>query len=295
MDVTCNTCGTKLKIADSKLPPAHMLLVTLTCPKCKKKIIIDRRESTQKPPPQKQTEAQPDKALATDKKAGVTSIKEAAEQKKAAATPIQAGTAQMAPAQKKAEAKPEHEPVPQEKAEIDPEKAAALNKLQDVQQGAFDYEEDTADLLLSLEEGAKLALILEEDSTNKKELKSVAEELSFKAITPKSIREAMGRLLFHHFDLIVLSEGFEGLDLENTPIVHYLNHISMSIRRRIFLVLLSKKFKTMDNMEAFGWSANLVVNTDDISNISLILKKALSDHEKFYKVFTDTLQETGEE
>jgi len=295
MDVTCNTCGTKLKIADSKLPPAHMLLVTLTCPKCKKKIVIDRRESAQKPPPQKHAEAPPAKAPATEKKAEVTSIKEAASQKKAAATPAQAAKAQMAPAQKKAAVKPKYEPIPEEKAVIDPEKAAALNKLQDAQQAAFDYEEDTADLLLSLEEGAKLALILEEDSSNRKELKSVAEELSFRVITPKSVREAMGRLLFHHFDLIILSEGFEGLDLENTPIVHYLNHVSMNIRRRIFLVLLSEQFKTMDNMEAFGWSANLVVNTDDISNISLILKKALSDHEKFYKVFMDTIQEIGKE
>jgi predicted Zn finger-like uncharacterized protein len=292
MDVTCNACGAKLKIADSKLPPAHMLLVTVTCPKCKKKIIIDRRESTQKPPPQKQA-VQPVKGPQTDKRAVVTSGKEPPAQKEAAAATVQAAKAQTAPAQKKAGAKPELKRIPEERTEIDPEKAAALKKMRDMQQAAFDYEEDIADLLLSLEEGAKLSLILVEDSNNRKELKSVVEELSFKAITPKSVREAMGRLLFHHFDLIILSEGFEGLDLEDTPIVHYLNHISMNIRRRIFLVLLSEKFKTMDNMEAFGWSANLVVNTDDISNISLILKKALSDHEKFYKIFMDTLQEVG--
>jgi hypothetical protein len=51
----------------------------------------------------------------------------------------------------------------------------------------------------------------------------------------------------------------------------------------------------MDNMMAFVKSANLVVNPDDISNLALILKKAISDNEKFYKVYMDNLKETGKE
>jgi hypothetical protein len=69
----------------------------------------------------------------------------------------------------------------------------------------------------------------------------------------------------------------------------------MSVRRKVYLVLLSRKFKTLDLMKAFAMSANLVVNPDDISNLALILKKGISDHEKFYKVFVDTLLETGKD
>jgi len=67
----------------------------------------------------------------------------------------------------------------------------------------------------------------------------------------------------------------------------------MSIRRKIFFVLLGDQFKTMDNMRAFGASANLVVNPRDLPDLTLILKKAINDNNQFYKVFMDTLKETG--
>jgi hypothetical protein len=65
------------------------------------------------------------------------------------------------------------------------------------------------------------------------------------------------------------------------------------VRRRIFLVFLSSKFKTMDNMMAFARSANVVINSRDLDKLHLVLKKAISENEKFYKVFTDTLSEVG--
>jgi hypothetical protein len=67
----------------------------------------------------------------------------------------------------------------------------------------------------------------------------------------------------------------------------------MSVRRRIFLALISDNFKTMDNMMAFAMSANVVINTKDIQKLHLILKKAASENERFYKVFMDTMVETG--
>ena len=127
------------------------------------------------------------------------------------------------------------------------------------------------------------------------EINATLEELSYKIVSPSSIQEAMGKIRLHNFDLIMLSDGFDGQGIESNPITHYLNHISMSVRRKIFLVLLGEKFKTMDNMMAFSASSNLVVNPTDISSIGSILKRAFSDHEKFYKVFADTLKEVGKE
>ena len=56
---------------------------------------------------------------------------------------------------------------------------------------------------------------------------------------------------------------------------------------------LQEGFKTMDDMMAFALSANLVVNTKELDKLLAILKRALSDYEKFYKVFMDTLVEVG--
>ena len=250
MDVTCTSCGTKLKIPDSKLPPPQVRMVSITCPKCKSRLKIDRD--------------QPGGGLAP---------------------------------QKKAEVKAQAEPAPKKKQDAQkPIQAKVAEEKEETKTPIFEYEYDEDISPLEFyEEGTKLALVLNGDATSVKEITSVLEGLTYRTVVPSSIKEAMGKLLFHHFDLIMLSDGFDGLSLEESPIINYLNSLSMSVRRRIFLALFSKKFKTMDLLKAFGLSANLVINTDDLVNLSLVLKKGISDNEKFYKVFTDTIKETGKD
>ncbi len=180
------------------------------------------------------------------------------------------------------------------KIRIDPRESDKNLVSEKVEKADLEYEEDTGPLDL-FEEGTRLALVLDGDEGNVAEISSALEEFSYKPVLPTSIGEAMSKLRLHHFDLIIISDGFDGQDVTNSPITHYLNNLSMSIRRKIFLVLLSDKFKTMDDMMAFGRSANIVVNSDDLSNLSLILKKAILDNEKLYKVFMDTLKEAGKE
>jgi DNA-directed RNA polymerase subunit RPC12/RpoP/CheY-like chemotaxis protein len=180
------------------------------------------------------------------------------------------------------------------KIRIDPRESDKNRVFEKVEKADLEHEEDTGPLDL-FEEGTRLALVLDGDEGNVAEISSALEEFSYKPVLPTSIGEAMSKLRLHHFDLIIISDGFDGQDLTNNPITHYLDHLSMSIRRKIFLVLLSDKFKTMDDMMAFARSTNIVVNPDDLSNLPLLLKRGISDNEKLYKVFMDTLKETGKE
>jgi DNA-binding response OmpR family regulator len=165
----------------------------------------------------------------------------------------------------------------------------------DIVSGETDeFEPDSSPLEL-FEEGTRLALVLNGDDGQIKDISSALEKLSYKPIIAPSIQDAMGKLRLHHFDLIILSDDFGGQSLEGSPVTHYLNHLSMSVRRNIFLALVSDKFKTMDNMMAFTLSANLVINPADLSKLRLILNKAIPDHEKFYKILMDALKETGKE
>lgn len=157
--------------------------------------------------------------------------------------------------------------------------------------GYDDYSED--DSLDFFEEETKLALIMESNDEHAEKIRIAVEELGYQYISAPNTRDALGKLRFHHFDLVVLSDGFDGQPLEGSPNINYLNHLSMGIRRKIFLTLLSDKFKTMDNMMSFAMSANLVVNKKDLDRLPVVLKKAISDNEKFYKVFMDTMSEIG--
>ena len=159
---------------------------------------------------------------------------------------------------------------------------------------SYGYEDFTTDEALDFfEEGIKLALIMPNSSMNEDHLRAGLELIGYKCIPTPNTRDAIGKLRFHHFDLIILADGFDSQPLDHSVIVNYLNRLSMSVRRRIFLALISDNFKTMDNMMAFAMSANVVINTKDIQKLHLILKKAAWENERVYKVFMDTMVETG--
>ena len=181
-------------------------------------------------------------------------------------------------------------PAEQEPPPSQPEPAPAAEKDEE----AYSYEDYSGDDSIGfIEENAKLALILEKDPGRSEKIKGAVEELGYKYIPSDNTRDAIGKLRFHHFDVVLVSDGFDDQPLDNSPILNYLNHLSMSVRRRIFLALISDQFKTMDNMMAFAKSANLVVAVSDVDKLSGILKRAIAENEMFYKVFMETLVEAG--
>ncbi len=159
-------------------------------------------------------------------------------------------------------------------------------------EGQTSYEVESDDYSLDFYEDVKLALIMADDILNTK-IKSAVEENNFKFIASPTIRESLLKLRFHHFDLMILAEGFDGQEIAGGPIINYLNHMSMSSRRNIFLTLIGDKYKTMDEMMAYALSANMVVNTKDLGSFSALLKRGIMDYKKFYKVFFDILEEEG--
>ena len=163
----------------------------------------------------------------------------------------------------------------------------------DKEMAASDYDDYSSDESLDFfDEDTKPALILVGDDIGQKARGSI-EELGYRYISAPNTREALGKMRFNHYDMVLLSDGFDGQELENSPIMNYLNHISMSSRRRIFLALIGENLKTMDDMKAYALSANMVINSKDLDKLTSILKKGISDYEKFYKVFMDTLIEVG--
>ena len=143
------------------------------------------------------------------------------------------------------------------------------------------------------EEGAKLALLMGLDAQQVEKLELTVGELGYRHVSAKNTRDAISKMRLHHFDVIFLSDKFDEMDLSQSPILQHINNLSMSVRRRIFLGLIGDDFKTMDHMMAFAMSANLVINGRELDRLTAILKHAISDNEKFYKVFMDTMEEVG--
>ena len=142
-------------------------------------------------------------------------------------------------------------------------------------------------------EDVKLALILGNDIRKRKIISQALEELGYQCIISETTREAMSKIKYHLFDAIILLDGFDGFDLEQSTILQWINNLSLSIRRRILLALIGNKFKTMDKISSYAFSVNLVININDMDNLTDILRIAFIENNKFYKVFRETLEELG--
>jgi len=237
MEVTCQSCKTKLNIPDEKIPKDQM--VRVNCPKCKNKITLDSRKADQE------------------------------------------------------------EPAGQESTDHDETgklhlKFIKSKRASEPEEKGYDYEDFSGEEAIdTFAEDGKLALAMTNSDDVSENIKSAVEQMGYKYVSAPNTRDATGKMRYHHFDLILLDDGFDGQELERSPVLNFLNHLSMSQRRRIFVAVISDKFKTMDDMMAFAISANAVINPKDLERLSSILKKGLSEYKSFYKVFFDTLAEVG--
>jgi hypothetical protein len=108
---------------------------------------------------------------------------------------------------------------------------------------------------------------------------------------PTVVDQALQRLRFNQYQVIVLAEQFGGSS--PNPVTEYVTALNMNIRRDIFVALVGERFKTADHLQAFVESVNLVLHPADLTQIQAFLARGLRDHEQFYKVFVDCLIESG--
>jgi predicted Zn finger-like uncharacterized protein len=216
MDIICEHCQSKFKIADDKIPRGKAAV--LNCPKCKNKITI----------PPAPMDSEPDAGEPGANEANGSDIYDASE-------------------------KP------------------------------FDF----------IEEEGKTALICESEPSVQKILMSTLNLMEYHTTNAENIRDALTKMRYHNYDLILVNENFDTANPEENAVLLYLERQPMSVRRYIFVVLISDRFRTMDNMMAFNKSVNMIINTKNISDIEKILKRGIADNDFSYRVFKDTLKETG--
>jgi ActR/RegA family two-component response regulator len=144
-----------------------------------------------------------------------------------------------------------------------------------------------------IEEGVKTALLCEPDAAIQKKIKTALYNMDYHITTPQLPKDALKQMRFHVFDMVVLNERFGTQNPEMNPVLNYLNRLNMSIRRNMFLTLITDRYRTMDNMAAFNRSVNMIVNPKNIEEIEKILRRGISDYEAFYRVYKRALLKAG--
>ena len=145
-----------------------------------------------------------------------------------------------------------------------------------------------------MDEGQRTALICESDPGINQTIRLTLESLNFRYAEAESTLAALKQMRYHVFDLVILNESFDGVEPKDNPLRIYLSRLSMDTRRNMFVVLLTKRFRTMDNMAAFNLSVNQVIHEKNIDEMEQMIQNGIADNDTYYKVFKKTLDSLGE-
>ena len=140
-----------------------------------------------------------------------------------------------------------------------------------------------------VEEEGKTALLCESDPMIIKAITPVLDVLEYHITEVKNSREALKTMRYHSYDLIVVNEYFDAKNPDANGVLIYLERLHMSVRRNIFVTLITRRFRTMDNMAAFQKSVNMIVNVDNITDFDKILRRGMADFGIFYQAYKDCL------
>jgi len=164
------------------------------------------------------------------------------------------------------------------------------NLLTEIASGNYDASDRPFDFVAT---DAETALICEPDEQVRAKLESALNDMGYQTTRAASARDALKNMRFHLFDMVIVNENFDVSAPDRNDVLAYLETLTMSTRRQIFVALVTDKYRTMDNMAAFNKSVNLVINPKNIDNAGTILRGAVADNTAFYHVMKDILKKMG--
>ncbi|MCP4745205.1 MAG: hypothetical protein GY874_03540 [Desulfobacteraceae bacterium] len=176
--------------------------------------------------------------------------------------------------------RPEEEEEEKEQSSFDD-----LFDVEDDNSEGYDTEEQPFDFI---EEEGRSALICESEPIIRSKIKPTLDILEYHITEAANNREALKKMRYHNYDLIIVNEKFGSKDIDANPVFIYLERMEMAIRRDIFVVLVTSRYRTMDSLRAFQKSVNMIVNIRNIDDFDKILQRAMADFGLFYKVYKES-------
>ncbi len=171
-----------------------------------------------------------------------------------------------------------------------PDSTYAFNFDEGIDDSDYNADERPFDFL---EEEGKTALICEKDPAIVKPIQTVLDIMEYNVTVAENMRDALRKMKYHTYDMILINETFDAPDPEINGILIYLERLQMDIRRNIFVGLLTTRYATMDNMAAFLKSVNITINVNDIDKVDRVLGRGISEFDLFYAIYKDSAKKMG--
>lgn len=142
-------------------------------------------------------------------------------------------------------------------------------------------------------EDVPTAMVLIDDPAVMDQVSAVLEQQKLQIHCPGTVDEAVAGQRFKTYDVVVYSTGYEQGPLEVHDFHKFMSAMAMNRRRHIFYVLVGKEVDTLYDLQALTLSANLVVNTREMSHFDKIFQKGMKGYEALFGPYTAMLSKHG--
>lgn len=117
--------------------------------------------------------------------------------------------------------------------------------------------------------------------------------LSYRIHTGLFLEDILLKLRAHAYDVVVISEHFNASDILSNPIIAAAVAAPAEQRRKQFVVAVGSTLVTNDELQAFQYSVDLVVNLADVVNLRPVLRRGVARMNEFYTPFREVLHAEG--
>jgi predicted Zn finger-like uncharacterized protein len=164
-----------------------------------------------------------------------------------------------------------------------PEQGEYFDELYDAEEKPFDF----------IEEQVKTALVCEDDEGLRKTVTDGLGLMEYHISVADNVRDALKKMRYHTFDLLVVNEHFGRAQAEANGVLIYAERMPISVRRNVYVAMISTRFRTLDDMMAFQHSVNLIINVRNFDRFDRILARGLADRNFLYRIFSDMVKDAG--
>ncbi len=105
-------------------------------------------------------------------------------------------------------------------------------------------------------------------------------------------RDIIQALHTNLFDIIVLSDSYEGGGMSDNEVLVELINWSSEKRRQLFCVLIGEDLETADELQSFLFSMDLVINYADCENFGAYLQMGLGGKQESLAKLNDVIAQT---
>lgn len=143
------------------------------------------------------------------------------------------------------------------------------------------------------EQGQPLALVCVDDPAEREQVMTVLKAQGYAPSAPMNAANAIQRLRFTAYALLVLRDGYGSAGGDGNPVLDHLAEMGMAIRRHMHVVFVSPGVRSHDIPAAFAKSVNLVLHVNDLPHLGEALKRSREETEQAQRVLLESLRALG--